>query len=334
MNPLIHHAPYIRHPESSRTVMSDMIIALMPLFCMSFFYYGPRVFLVGGVSVLTCLLADWMCSLLLHQKNNPRDLSPVVTGLIITMLVPPAVALYVVVWAALFAILVAKAPFGGTGHNIFNPAAAGLAFSTICWSGQMFGYTSAMQRLPMVIDETVRFVQGPTAALKVGGISRIGLTELLLGNFPGPIGSTHTLIIFACLIYLVARSAVRWYLPLSYVAAVSLLSACYRPFGVTPLESIANELFAGSLFFVAVYLLCDPVTTPKYRISRVLYGFSAGLLTMLFRYYSPFELSAVFAILAMNALAPAFDCFCEWLMPRLHSLPAPAKADGKGGARS
>lgn len=334
MNPLIHHAPYIRHPESSRTVMSDMIIALMPLFCMSFFYYGPRVFLVGGVSVLTCLLADWMCSLLLHQKINLRDLSPVVTGLIITMLVPPAVALYVVVWASLFAILVAKAPFGGTGHNIFNPAAAGLAFSTICWSGQMFGYTSAMQRLPMVIDETVRFVQGPTAALKVGGISRIGLTELLLGNFPGPIGSTHTLIIFACLIYLVARSAVRWYLPLSYVAAVSLLSACYRPFGVTPLESIANELFAGSLFFVAVYLLCDPVTTPKYRISRVLYGFSAGLLTMLFRYYSPFELSAVFAILAMNALAPAFDCFCEWLMPRLHSLPAPAKADGKGGARS
>lgn len=334
MNPLIHHAPYIRHPESSRTVMSDMIIALMPLFCMPFFYYGPRVFLVGGVSVLTCLLADWMCSLLLHQKINPRDLSPVVTGLIITMLVPPAVALYVVVWAALFAILVAKAPFGGTGHNIFNPAAAGLAFSTICWSGQMFGYTPAMQRLPMVIDETVRFVQGPTAALKVGGISRIGLTELLLGNFPGPIGSTHTLIIFACLIYLVARSAVRWYLPLSYVAAVSLLSACFRPFGVTPLESIANELFAGSLFFVAVYLLCDPVTTPKYRISRVLYGFSAGLLTMLFRYYSPFELSAVFAILAMNALAPAFDCFCEWLMPRLHSLPAPAKADGKGGARS
>lgn len=314
--------------------MSDMIIALMPLFCMSFFYYGPRVFLVGGVSVLTCLVADWMCSLLLHQKINLRDLSPVVTGLIITMLVPPAVALYVVIWAALFAILVAKAPFGGTGHNIFNPAAAGLAFSTICWSGQMFGYTSAMQRLPMVIDETVRFVQGPTAALKVGGISRIGLTELLLGNFPGPIGSTHTLIIFACLIYLVARSAVRWYLPLSYVAAVSLLSACFRPFGVTPLESIANELFAGSLFFVAVYLLCDPVTTPKYRISRVLYGFSAGLLTMLFRYYSPFELSAVFAILAMNALAPAFDCFCEWLMPRLHSLPAPAKADGKGGARS
>ena len=334
MNPLIHHAPYIRHPESSRTVMSDMIIALMPLFCMSFFYYGPRVFLVGGVSVLTCLLADWMCSLLLHQKINPRDLSPVVTGLIITMLVPPAVALYVVVWASLFAILVAKAPFGGTGHNIFNPAAAGLAFSTICWSGQMFSYTPAMQRLPMVIDETVRFVQGPTATLKVGGISRIGLTELLLGNFPGPIGSTHTLIIFACLIYLVARSAVRWYLPLSYVAAVSLLSACFRPFGVTPLESIANELFAGSLFFVAVYLLCDPVTTPKYRISRVLYGFSAGLLTMLFRYYSPFELSAVFAILAMNALAPAFDCFCEWLMPRLHSLPAPAKADGKGGARS
>lgn len=334
LNPSIHHAPYIRHPESSRTVMSDTIIALVPLFFMSYFYYGPRVFLVGGVSVLTCLLADWMTSLLLHQKINLRDLSPVVTGILITMLVPPAVELYVVVWAALFAILVAKAPFGGTGHNIFNPAAAGLAFATICWSSQMFRYTPTMQRLPLVIDEAVRFVQGPTATLKLGGISRIGLTELLLGNFPGPIGSTYTLIIFACLIYLIARNAVRWYVPVSYVTAVSLLAAFNHPFGVTPLESIANELFAGSLFFVAVYLLGDPVTTPKYRISRVLYGFSAGLLTMLFRYYSPFELSAVFAILSMNALGPAFDCFCEWLMPRLHQLPASAENTREGGARS
>ena len=95
----------------------------------------------------------------------------------------------------------------------------------------------------------------------------------------------------------------------------AVLSAINHPYGVSPLESIANEVFAGSLFFVAVYIINDPVTTPKYRIARVIYGLCAGLLTMVFRYYSPLEFSAVFAVLLMNALAPAFDTLCEFLIP-------------------
>lgn len=307
--------------------MGDTAIALIPLYFMSYFYYGSRVLMIGAVSTITCLVTDWLCSYLLYRRINWRDLSSVVTGIIISMLVSPTVDFYVVIAAALFAVLVAKAPFGGTGHNIFNPAAAGLAFSTICWSEQMFRYTGTLQKLPINIGETVSFLQGPTAVLKVGGISRLSFTELLLGNFPGPVGSTYALIIFACLVYLIARRAVRWYLPVSYVAAVALVAGFTHPYGVTPLESIANELFAGSLFFVAVYMLSDPVTTPKYRIARVLYGFCAGLLTMLFRYLSPFELSAVFAILSMNALAPAFDCLLE---RGLRHISSPASAD-KGG---
>lgn len=320
MNSSLHHAPYIRHPESSRTLMSDVVIALVPLYFMSYFYYGFRVIAVGAAAVLTCLLSDWLCCFLTYRRVNLRDFSPIVTGLIISMLMPPTIDFHIVVAASLFAILVAKAPFGGTGHNLFNPAAAGVAFATICWSGSMFLYTRTLQTLPMQITDAVATLQGPTATLKLGGIPRLGFIELLLGNFPGSIGSTYTLIIFACLIYLIARHAVKWYLPLSYLLSVSLFAAFHRPFGVSPLESILNEVFAGSLFFVSVYLLNDPVTTPKYHISRVLYGLCAGAVTMLFRYFSPLELSAVFAILLMNALAPAFDCFCEWLMPRLHKV--------------
>lgn len=335
MNPSIHHAPYIRHPNSSRTIMSDTFIALVPLYFMSYFYYGSRVILIGAVSILTCLLTDWLCSYLLYRRINLRDISAAVTGSIISMLVPPSVELYVVVGASLFAILVAKAPFGGTGHNIFNPAAAGLAFATICWNSQMFRYTAPLQHLPINLNETVTFLQGPTATLKLGGVPSLNMTELLLGKFPGPIGSTYTLILFACLIYLITRRAVKWYLPASYIAAVSVVSAFHRSFGVGPLESILNELFSGSLFFIAVYILNDPVTTPKYRVARVVYGFCAGVLTMLYRYISPFELSAVFAILSMNALTPAIDCLCEWIFWRENPSAAnPATSDSdavKGG---
>lgn len=168
---------------------------------------------------------------------------------------------------------------------------------------------------PVTIDQTVTLLQGPTATLKLGGIPRLGLTELFLGNFPGPLGSTYTLIIFAGLVYLIARNLAKWYTTFSFLLPIAVLSAINHPYGVSPLESIANEVFAGSLFFVAVYIINDPVTTPKYRIARVIYGLCAGLLTMVFRYSSPLEFSAVFAVLLMNALAPAFDTLCEFLIP-------------------
>ena len=294
--------------------MGDVIIALVPLYFMAFFYYGYRVLLVGMTAVLSCLLSDWLSSYLLYRRINFRDLSPVVTGLIISMMMAPAVDLPVVAAASLFAILVCKAPFGGTGHNIFNPAAAGIAFASICWSGQIFAYTQPLNHLPAAIDSTVTFLQGPTATLKLGGIPRLDLTELLLGNFPGPLGTTYTLIIAASLLYLLARNVVKWYSVLAYLLPVAAIAAVSHPYGVSPSESIAYELFAGSLFFVAVFVISDPVTSPKYRLARILYGLCAGVVTMLFRYFSPLELSVCFAVLLMNALAPAFDTACEYFL--------------------
>ena len=69
MNSSLHHAPYIRHPESSRTLMSDVVIALVPLYFMSYFYYGFRVIAVGAAAVLTCLLSDWLCCFLTYRQS-------------------------------------------------------------------------------------------------------------------------------------------------------------------------------------------------------------------------------------------------------------------------
>ena len=311
-----YHMPYIRHSDAARTIMGDVIIALAPLYFMAYFYYGSRVLLLAAAAILSCTVCDWLCSLILYRRINSRDLSPVVTGLILCALMPPTISFSVVVWASVFSIVICKAPFCGTGHNIFNPAAAGLAFATICWSGQMFSYTQPLQRLPIAIDNTVTLMQGPTATLKLGGIPRLELTELLLGNFAGPIASTFTLIIAASLLYLLARNVVKWYSVVSFVLPVAVLAAFNHPYGVSSLESITNELFVGSLWFVAVFMLSDPVTSPKYRLSRILYNLCAGIMVMLFRYFSPLELSAAFAVLLMNALAPVFDIACEQLIIR------------------
>lgn len=312
----IHNSPYIRYRESSRTVMGDTIIALAPLYFMAYFYYGVRVLAVGGLAIGTCVAADWFCSLLTRRHVNFRDLSPVVTGMVLSLLMPAAVGYSVVVMASLFAILIVKAPFGGTGNNLFNPAAAGVAFATVCWTGKMFSYTQPLDHLPLMLTDSVKFLQGPAATLKLGGVPNIGSTELLLGNFPGPMGATNILIILACLVYLLVRKNVKWYVPLSYLGVVAVIAAFARPYGVTMIESACFELASGSLLFVAVYMLSEPVSLPKRGGARFAYGVTAGVVTMLFRYFGTLEQSAVFALLLMNAVSPAFDAAEEWLILR------------------
>lgn len=117
-------APHIRFPESNRTLMSDMIILLLVLCVLAFLYYGGRALIVCAVSVVTAVVCDALCTLIRGRRPNPRDLSPVVTGLIIALTMPATIPYYVVASAAVFAIAIVKHPFGGTGQNLFNPGAA------------------------------------------------------------------------------------------------------------------------------------------------------------------------------------------------------------------
>lgn len=137
-------APHIRHQESSRTLMSDVILLLLVLCALEFLYYGPRALMVCAAAVIPAVIADAACTLLRGRAPNPRDLSPIVTGLIIAMMMPASVPYYVPAAASVFAIAIVKHPFGGTGHNLFNPAAAGFSFAAICWPGLVFMYPHAL----------------------------------------------------------------------------------------------------------------------------------------------------------------------------------------------
>ena len=88
-------APHIRHQESSRTLMSDVILLLLVLCALEFLYYGPRALMVCAAAVIPAVIADAACTLLRGRAPNPRDLSPIVTGLIIAMMMPASVPYYV-----------------------------------------------------------------------------------------------------------------------------------------------------------------------------------------------------------------------------------------------
>lgn len=303
--------PHIRSEERSPLMMLDTAIALIPPFFMACFYYGTRSLVLGALTISAAIVANWLSSLFNGRGIEWWDASPVVTGMIVALMMPASIPYYIPMIAAAFGILVAKFPYGGTGHNLFNPAAAGLAFISLCFGDQLSSYPIPLENLPMKVDESVKLVQGAASILKNGAVPTISAAELALGNYAGPMGTTNILVIAACLVYLLVRRNVKWYVPVSYLATVSFFAANVHHDNISAADSIILELVAGSLMFVAVYMLTEPVTQPKRPMAKMLYAVTAGVVTMLFRYYGTVLQSAVFALLLTNAFAPFFDYIVE-----------------------
>ena len=134
---MFQNAPHVRQSESVVTMMTDVIIALVPLYLMSFFYYGARSIVLGLCGAFFSALFAAIGSLALKEKIK-ADLTPVITGLILPLLLPADVPYYILIAACSIAILVVKVPFGGTGNNLFNPAAVGFAAVALCWPNIVF----------------------------------------------------------------------------------------------------------------------------------------------------------------------------------------------------
>lgn len=304
-------APHIRFRESNKTLMSDVILLLLVLCGLAFLFYGLRAVAVCAVSVAAAWISDLVCILIRGKKPNFQDFSPIVTGLIIALVMPATIPYSIVVSAALFAIVVVKHPFGGTGNNPFNPAAAGFCFAAICWPNSVFMYPTPFDKIPLWGEITVKLSQNPSFVLKLGGIPTNDITEMMLGNYPGPMGATNILVILTCLVFLLFRKTIRWQLPVPFLASAAFVAFLFPRVGTNGVQSVLFELMSGSLLFGAVFMLTDPVTSPKRDSSLAVYGIFAGVITMLFRYFGGFEESVPFAILFANAFVPVIDRYNE-----------------------
>ena len=305
--------PHIRARESNLTMMLDAVLAIIPLYAMATYYYGVRTLALGALGVAFALGAELICQLIAGKVPNIRDLSSIVTGLLIPLLMPAAIRFEIVAIAAIFAIAVAKNPFGGTGQNIFNPAAAGAAFAMICWPRQMFAYPVPFDRLAMNIGENSKLVSSPAKALALGGVPTTDLMDMLVGNVSGPMGATCVLVLMTCLLYLLVKRTISLSMTFSLLAGAALVAALFPRAMFTPTASVAYELMSGVMLIGAIFLINDPVTSPKRAVPKLVYGFSTGILGMLFRHLGRYEESLLFAILLMNATVWILDIWGEHL---------------------
>ena len=285
----------------------DYLIALAPLYGMAFWLYGYRVLILAGCAVVTCFVCDLFAALVQRKRYDVSDLSSYTDALIFTALVPASSRYEIVVITTAFIVLLAKNAFGGYGCYPFNPSMFGFAFAALCWPGEMFLYPEVFSSVGIGFDSGAALVEGVAGVLQQGAVPSIDATDLLLGNYPGPMGATFCVIILACLGLLIAHRTVSFHIPVAFLATCAAWAALLPRVQTGIIDSLIYELFSGGIIFCAVFVTGQPDNTPKHPAAKLLYALVLGVATMFYRTFGAYEEGACFAILLVNPLAPAFD---------------------------
>lgn len=307
----------------------DVIAMTMPLLLMSFFFYGPRPIFMAVVAVIVARICDRVASMMRARRYDKTENSSTVIALIIVLMMPASARYSIVIVAVLVAVLVAKEAFGGYKSYPFNPSAVGFCVAAVSWPEEMLRYPQPhnwLMNLPQSFDELwslwhfegTTLVEGASYTLKSGAMPNIDLIDLLLGNFPGSLGTTCCLVVVACAVFLVVRKRLSLIAPLAFLGTAAVIAFVFpRSNSITfqtwpvdilmRLEQVKFEHLSSAMLFTAIFLVDEPGTLPRTNRSRLLYGVLLGFSTMMFRYFGTYELGACFALLLVNALYGFFD---------------------------
>ncbi|MBQ3134144.1 MAG: RnfABCDGE type electron transport complex subunit D [Clostridia bacterium] len=306
MEPII--TPSLRVGRSVISYSFDVLLIIACLTVYSYVIYGLRPVLLTLITIGTAMLCEAIACLLSRRRLTFGDGTALVTGGLIAMMMSPITPVWAAMAAAAFAIWVAKMPFGGSGRNIFNPAAAGVAFATFCFPRSVLTYPNPDQGLRLLWDTTAVIPQESVASvLKSGGASFETPMNMLFGNTPGAIGATTILVLLAGLIYLACRRTVSLHAFIPYVLTCAVIALVFPRTGGNLLNGVFLELTSGLLLFGGIFMLNDPTTTPHHASGRVIFGILTGIAVMLMRHFGRFEDGVCFAILLMNPLSSVID---------------------------
>lgn len=306
-------SPHIKHPDTTRTVMLDVIIALLPALGWGVYVFGPRALAVTLISVASALLFEFLIRLILRRPPSVGDLSAVVTGLLLGLNLPSSVSYWLPVAGAFFAIVVVKQLFGGIGKNFLNPALAGRAF-LFAWPSEMTSFPAPFEYLDWRVFSFAGNADAiaeatPLAAYKSGAIPETPTLDLFLGRCAGSIGEISAVLLIAGGIYLLCRRVITWHIPVAYIGTVALLTLVFPKTDGSAVSFMLGELVSGGLMLGAIFMATDYTTSPVTSRGRLIFGVGCGCVTVFIRYFGGYNEGVSFAILMMNMLVYYIDRF-------------------------
>ena len=307
-------SPHVHSDASTSRIMADVLVALLPALVVSVWVFGWNVLAVTATSVAACVLFEFLIQkFVVRGALTVNNLSAAVTGTLLAFNLPSDIPLWIVVIGALFAIGVAKMPFGGLGKNPFNPAIAGRVFLLIAYPVQMTTFP-----LPQ-IEGFVDAHSGATllAAAKAGGFdfAEFDAAGMFAGSMGGSLGETAAFALLLGFVYLLWRRVITWHIPtaiLGTIALFALVVALSRGYTDTLLwQYPLFHLLAGGAILGSVYMATDYSTSPMTHRGMLLYGVGIGIITMCIRLWGAYPEGMSFAILIMNGVVPLINKYVK-----------------------
>lgn len=309
-------SPHIKSRDTTRSVMIDVILALLPALAWGIYIFGWRSLVLTILSVLCCMLFEGAYQKLMRKPITVLDGSAAVTGILIAFNVPPTVPLWMPVIGSFFAIVIVKQLYGGIGKNFLNPALSARAFMMLAWPSAMTYFVqphTPLSPFAVSVDSTDAVASAtPLAALKTGLLPESSLSELFVGNIGGCIGELSALLLIAGGLYLLWRKVITWHIPVAFLGTVALLTFFLPPMEVPSInEYMLAELCSGGLMLGAIFMATDYATSPVTPNGRLIFGVGCGALTVFIRYFGGYQEGVSFAILIMNTLVWYLDKFTK-----------------------
>ncbi len=294
-NLIVSSSPHIHSGASSRRIMLDVIIALLPAAIASVVIFGVNALFILLTCIVSTVLAEFLFNLITRQKQSIGDLSAVVTGLLLGLNLSANVPLWQCVIGSVFAIVVVKCLFGGLGRNFANPAITARVFMLIAFSSVAGG------AMPAIVD--LEASATPLEQL-ANGVSQLpSLLDMFLGLYGGAIGETCSVTLLVGFLYLLCRKVIKWHIPVIFIGSVYV---CYL-FASGNFVFALYQILGGGLFIGAIFMATDYVTSPITGKGKVVFALGCGLITFIIRYFCSYPEGVSFSILIMNILTPYIE---------------------------
>lgn len=276
-------SPHIRHEDSTRGIMLDVIIALLPAAIYGCILFGLRAAIILVVTVATAVASEAIWNLALKKPQTIGDCSAILTGLLLGMNLSSQTPVWIAAIGSVVAIIVVKQMFGGLGFNFANPAMTARIVLLVSFAGQMSNYVSPIDAV--------------TTATPLANNTPITLKELFFGMHSGAIGETSSFLLIIGGLYLMLRRVIKPIIPVAFIGTVAIATLIAG-------GDLKLAIFGGGLMLGAIFMATDYVTTPTTDLGKLVFGIGCGLITFVIRKFSPLPEGVSYAILLMNILTP------------------------------
>ena len=316
---------HIRDAVDLKRTMVTVIIALMAALFYGIYNTGYQYFIQSGLEftfldamlhgaykIFPMIVVSYVVGLSIEfgfavYRGHPVNEGYLVTGLLIPMIMPVDMPLWMLAVSVIFAVLIAKEAFGGTGMNILNPALTARAFAFFAYPTYMSGdkvWVSEASNIDGISGETI------LGSLAAGQNIDYSSIQMFWGSIPGSVAETSTLFVLIGAAILLFTGIASWRIMLSSLIGASLVGLLFNFWGANELMSFEwyNHLIVGGFAFGIVFMATDPVSAAQTKRGKWIYGFLVGVFCILIRVFNPaYPEGVMLAILLMNVFAPTID---------------------------